>query len=157
MYLEFSLFNREVKWDGKTFKEMQNLKKLIIKKYFSYDFQPKDLFILKLPEYHHMSLKLNRLSKTNKFVSIKLKVLNFDYSNFLKEIFDVANFQTLQEFFFKDGENLVTVHSSVNLLNKLNAEDCNKLQSFSLAIKFPLLEKFFLFGCSSLKWKILSI
>ncbi|MED6113713.1 hypothetical protein PIB30_073394 [Stylosanthes scabra] len=78
----------EVKWDGTAFKEMENLKTLIVKngcfsrgpkhlpnslrvlewrrypsKCFPYDFHPKKLTILKLPEYLHLLTKLDSFSK----------------------------------------------------------------------------------------------
>ncbi|XP_057761742.1 TMV resistance protein N-like isoform X3 [Arachis stenosperma] len=172
IYLERDV---EVKWDGTTFKDMKNLKTLVIKngcfsespkhlpnslrvlewwkypsKYFPHDFQPKELSILKLPHNIYMPPKLDSLSK--KLVS--LKVLNFDYCNSLNEIVDVSNLQTLQEFSFKRCKNLVTVHSSVGFLSKLkilNAEYCCKLRNFPPTINLPSLEKLLLSGCSSLK------
>ncbi|XP_020958724.1 TMV resistance protein N isoform X1 [Arachis ipaensis] len=172
IYLERDV---EVKWDGTTFKDMKNLKTLVIKngcfsespkhlpnslrvlewwkypsKYFPHDFQPKELSILKLPHNIYMSPKLDILSK--KLVS--LKVLNFDYCNSLNEIVDVSNLQTLQEFSFRRCKNLVTVHSSVGFLPKLkilNAEYCCKLRSFPPTINLPSLEKLLLSHCSSLE------
>ncbi|MED6143190.1 hypothetical protein PIB30_004281 [Stylosanthes scabra] len=85
---------------------------------------------------------------------VTLKVLNFDYSDSLKEIPDVSSLQNLQELSFQRCRNLVTVHGSVGFLNKLttlNAAYCCKLRSFPLAIKLPSLEKLYLFGCSSLE------
>ncbi|XP_057761743.1 disease resistance protein Roq1-like [Arachis stenosperma] len=165
----------EVKWDGIAFKEMKNLKTLIIKngrfsrgpkhlpnslrvlewrrypsRYFPSNFNPEKLSILKLPDYLYMSPKLDSLSK----MLITLKVLNFDYSDSLKEIPDVPNLQTLEEFSFKGCSNLVGVHSSVGFLPKLkilNAEKCPKLRSFPPVINLPSLETLSLSGCSSLE------
>ncbi|MED6183282.1 hypothetical protein PIB30_036468 [Stylosanthes scabra] len=160
MYLEFPLFEQkrdedslkkkrnkdvEVKWDGKAFEDMQNLKTLIIKKW------PQELSILKLPNNIHLSPKLDSLSKK----LVTLKVLNFDYNDSLKEIADVSGLQTLEEFLFRGCKNLVTVHSSVSFLPKLkrlNAEHCNKLRTFPPAIKLPLLKDFSLSDCSSLEY-----
>ncbi|MED6161373.1 hypothetical protein PIB30_060186 [Stylosanthes scabra] len=168
----------EVKWDGKALKDMKNLKTLIVKngcfsespkhlpnslkvlewwrypsKYFPLDFQPKELSIFKLPDILFISPKLDSLSKASvKLVS--LKVLNFDYSDFIKEIPDVSGLQALQEISFRGCKNLVTVHSSVGFLGKLkmlNAEYCCKLRSFPPTIKLPSLEELILFGCSSLE------
>ncbi|XP_016203963.1 TMV resistance protein N-like [Arachis ipaensis] len=189
IYLEFPLLERkgdedsfekegnkdvEVKWDGTAFKEMKNLKTLIIKngcfsecpkylpnslrvlewwrfpsEWLPNDFQPKKLSILKLSNNLYLAHKLDSLAK--KLVS--LKVLNFDYNDSLKEIADVSSLQTLEEFSFRGCKNLVTVHSSVGFLSKLkrlNAEYCEKLRTFPAAIKLPLLKDFSLCGCSSL-------
>ncbi|KAL1356318.1 hypothetical protein HN51_008327 [Arachis hypogaea] len=176
--LEFPLLESEgdeVKWDGTALKKMKNLKTLIIKnghfsrgpkylpnslrvlewrrypsRYFLSNFDPKELSILKLPDYLYMSPKLDSLSK----MLITLKVLNFDYSNSLKEIPDVSNLQTLEEFSFEGCSNLVSIHSSVGFLPKLkilNAERCPKLRSFPPAINLASLEELHLSGCSSLE------
>ncbi|MED6224758.1 hypothetical protein PIB30_087254 [Stylosanthes scabra] len=95
---------------------------------------------------------LKVLENNQKLVS--LKVLNFDDSDSLKEIPDVSNLQTLQEFSFRRCRNLVTVHSSVGFLPNLkilNAEDCLKLKNFPPAIHLPSLEDLGLSGCSSLE------
>ncbi|MED6181139.1 hypothetical protein PIB30_016664 [Stylosanthes scabra] len=165
-----------VKWDGTAFKEMKNLKTLIIKngcfserpkhlpkslrvlewqkypsEYFPLDFQPEMLCILKLPDYVYPSPKLDSISK--KLVS--LKVLKFNGSNSLKEIPDVSSLHSLQELSFKGCRNLVTVDNSVGFLPKLkilNAEDCDKLSYFPPVIQLPSLEALFLSGCSSLEY-----
>ncbi|MED6112668.1 hypothetical protein PIB30_063664 [Stylosanthes scabra] len=190
IYLEFPFFRRErdedpmtkeeckdvkVKWDGAAFKEMKNLKTLIIKNgYFSrspkhlpnslrvmewwrypancfpYDFHPKKLTILKLPDYLHPIRELNSLSKG----LVTLTVLNFDYSKFLKEIPDVASLQNLQAISFVGCRNLVRVDSSVGFLPKLKilkANDCKKLSCFPPAINLPSLETLGLSGCRSLE------
>ncbi|QHO13861.1 disease resistance protein RPV1-like [Arachis hypogaea] len=84
-------------------------------KYLPYDFQPKELSILKLPYDFSVSTKLDNLFKN----FVKLKVLNFDCKNSLKEIPDVSSLQMLEELSFKKCPNLVTVHSSVGFLCKL--------------------------------------
>ncbi|QHO13863.1 hypothetical protein HN51_071273 [Arachis hypogaea] len=190
IHLEFPLFRKEggedpskkeknddveVKWDGTAFKEMKNLKTLIIKngrfsrgpkylpnslrvlewrrypsRYFPSNFNPEKLSILKLPDYLYMLPKLDSLSK----MLISLKVLNFDYSNSLKEIPDVSNLETLEEFSFEGCSNLVSVHSSVGFLPKLkilNAENCPQLRSFPPVINLPSLKTLGLSGCSSLE------
>ncbi|RYR07072.1 hypothetical protein Ahy_B05g074389 isoform C [Arachis hypogaea] len=108
------------------------------------------LSILKLPDYLYMLPKLDSLSK----MLISLKVLNFDYSNSLKEIPDVSNLETLEEFSFEGCSNLVSVHSSVGFLPKLkilNAENCPQLRSFPPVINLPSLKTLGLSGCSSLE------
>ncbi|MED6203786.1 hypothetical protein PIB30_002549 [Stylosanthes scabra] len=192
IYLEFPFFRRErdedpmtkekcedvqVKWDGTAFKEMTNLKTLIIKNgYFSRspkhlpnslrmlewwryparcfpnDFHPKKLTILMLPDYPHAIPELDSLSKAGGLDT--LTVLNFDKSEFLKEIPDVSSLQTLQELSFRECKNLVRVDSSVGFLPKLkilNAEYCEKLSCFPPAINLPLLETLKLSYCGSLE------
>ncbi|XLR24766.1 hypothetical protein S83_052666 [Arachis hypogaea] len=83
---------------------------------------------------------------------ITLKVLNFDSSDYLKEIPDISNLQTLEEFSFERCNNLVSVHSSVGFLPKLkilNAGKCPKLRSFPPVINLPLLKTLGLSGCLS--------
>ncbi|MED6203788.1 hypothetical protein PIB30_002551 [Stylosanthes scabra] len=163
LYLEFPFFRRErdedpmtkekcedvqVTWDGTAFKEMKNLKTLIIKNgYFSRspkhlpnslrvlewwryparcfpnDFHPKKLSILKLPDYPHAIPELDSLSKGLD----TLTVLNFDY---------------------------IRVDSSIGFLPKLktlNADYCEKLSCFPPAINLPSLEILGLSGCQSLE------
>ncbi|MED6143249.1 hypothetical protein PIB30_004335 [Stylosanthes scabra] len=179
IYLEFPLLERKViKWDGKAFKEMTNLKTLIIKngwfssapkylrnslrvlewweypsKDFPYDFQPKELSILKLPHSLCMSPMLDSLTKASELAS--LNVLNFDYNDSLREIPDVSSLQSLQELSFKECSNLIKVHNSVGFLPKLktlNAYGCCKLRSFPTTMTLPLLEDLRLSFCSSLEY-----
>ncbi|MED6203780.1 hypothetical protein PIB30_002544 [Stylosanthes scabra] len=190
IYLEFPFSRRErdedpmteekcedvqVKWDGTAFKEMKNLKTLIIKngyfsrspkhlpnslrvlewwrypaKCFPHDFHPKKLTILKLPDYLHPIRELDSLSQG----LVTLKVLNFDYSKYLKEIPDVSSLQTLQELSFRECKNLVRVDSSVGFLPKLkilSAQYCKKLSCFPSAINLPSLKTLSLYGCQSLE------
>ncbi|XLS95272.1 hypothetical protein HN51_071280 [Arachis hypogaea] len=190
IYLEFPVLEREgdedsfekeenkdveVKWDGTAFKEMKNLKTLIIKngcfskcpknlpnslrvlewwrypsEWLPNDFQPKKLSILKLLNNLYLAHKLDSLSK----MLISLKVLKFDYSDSLKKIPDVSNLQLLEEFSCVRCSNLVSVDSSVGFLPKLkilNAAFCFKLRSFPPVINLASLEELVLFGCSSLE------
>ncbi|XLR24751.1 hypothetical protein S83_052651 [Arachis hypogaea] len=160
----------QVEWDGLAFKDMVNLKTLIIKngsfsegpkylpnnlrvldwrryplKGFPDDFQPKHLCMLKLPEYLFESYKLDSLSKN----LASLNVLNFENSEYLKEIPDVSGLLTLQKLSFSGCKNLTTVHNSVGILNNLKvlkAEDCESLRTFP-SINLPSLEILMLSGC----------
>ncbi|MED6120211.1 hypothetical protein PIB30_019004 [Stylosanthes scabra] len=119
-------------------------------KYFPSDFHPKKLSILKLPNSLFMSCKLDSLF-TKKLVA--LKVLNFDNSDFLKEIPDVSNLPSLEELSFRGCNNLTRIHSSAGFLGKLkilNAEHCHKLRSFP-SMNLPSLKILLLSGCSSLE------
>ncbi|MED6203785.1 hypothetical protein PIB30_002548 [Stylosanthes scabra] len=190
IYLKFPFFGRErdedpitkekckdvqVKWDGIAFKEMKNLKTLIIKNgYFSLspknlpdslrvlewwrypancfpdDFHPKKLSILKLPHYLHPIPELDSLSKE----LVTLKVLKFDCSEFLKEIPNMSSLPILQKLSFSGCKNLVRVDNSVGFLPKLkilNASYCEKLSWFPAAINLPSLETLHLSGCRSLE------
>ncbi|QHO13870.1 TMV resistance protein N [Arachis hypogaea] len=190
IYLEFPLLEREgdedsfekeenkdveVKWDGTAFKEMKNLKTLIIKngcfskcpknlpnslrvlewwrypsEWLPNDFQPKKLSILKLLNNLYLAHKLDSLSK----MLISLKVLKFDYSDSLKKIPDVSNLQLLEEFSCVRCSNLVSVDSSVGFLPKLKILDtafCFELRSFPPVINLPSLEELVLLGCLSLE------
>ncbi|MED6183284.1 hypothetical protein PIB30_036470 [Stylosanthes scabra] len=168
IYLEFPSFkDAEVKWDGTAFKEMKNLKTLIIKngcfskspkhlpnslrvlewrkypsEYFPPDFQPEMLCILKLPDYVYPLPKLDSLSKASKLVS-------------LKEIPDLSGLHSLQELSLEGCRNLVTVDNSVGFLPKLqilNAYGCEELSYFPPVIQLPSLEDLYLSGCSSLEY-----
>ncbi|MED6147321.1 hypothetical protein PIB30_043089 [Stylosanthes scabra] len=115
-----------------------------------YDFQPKELSILKFPHSLCMTPMLNSLTKE----LVSLNVLNFDYSYSLKEIPDVSSLQSLQELSFKECSNLIEVHNSVGFLPRLkilNAYGCRKLRSFPTTNTLPLLEDLRLCFCSSLE------
>ena len=73
---------------------------------------------------------------------MNLKVLNFDFNKCLTQIPDVSSLPNLEKLSFQECENLITVHNSVGLLDKLkflNAFDCRKLRSFP-PINCPLLK-----------------
>ncbi|XP_052117971.1 disease resistance protein RPV1-like [Arachis duranensis] len=191
----------QVEWDGLAFKDMVNLKTLIIKngsfskgpkylpnnlrvldwrrsplKGFPDDFQPKHLCMLKLPDYLFKSCNLPKHSsghpkklsilklpyylfkKSYKLDSLfknlaSLNVLNFDNSEYLKEIPDVSGLLTLQKLSFSGCKNLIRVHNSVGILNNLKvlkAEDCQSLRTFP-SINLPSLEILMLSGCNRLE------
>ncbi|XLR65870.1 hypothetical protein S83_016542, partial [Arachis hypogaea] len=97
----------EVKWDGTAFKQMKNLKILIIKnEFWNGGGILQSVFPLILIQ--------------NSFPYLSCLIIPTCYpswiaypSDFLKEILDVSNLQTLEEFSFKRYCNLVLVHSSV--------------------------------------------
>ncbi|MED6183285.1 hypothetical protein PIB30_036471 [Stylosanthes scabra] len=166
----------KVEWDGKAFKKMKNLKTLIIKnghfsegprhfpnslrvlEWWGYpseclpsSFHPKKLSIFKLPYNGFLSPYLASLLKARKFATIK--VLNFDYNKYLTQLPDVSGLPNLQKLSFEYCENLISVHNSVGLLEKLkslSAYSCRKLTSFP-CINLPSLEELILSGCSSLE------
>ncbi|CAJ2666379.1 unnamed protein product [Trifolium pratense] len=172
--LDFPNFEEVVEWDGKAFKEMKNLKILIIRvggfsrgpdhlpnslrvlEWWGYpspslpsNFHPKKLVILELPQSCLMSLDL--LIPKKKFVN--MRVLNFDDCEFITEIPDVSGAPNLEELSFGDCKNLIKIHESVGFLNKLkmlNADGCSRLGTFP-PIKLSSLEKLKLSSCHSLK------
>ncbi|XP_057446770.1 disease resistance protein Roq1-like isoform X2 [Lotus japonicus] len=174
IYLHSLSIEVAVDWNGKAFRKMKSLKTLIIKsgrfsegpkylpsslrvlewqgypsQYFPSDFNPKKLTICKLSNSCFTSFELAGLLN-KKFVN--LKVLNFDYCDYLTEIPDVSGLN-LEELSFECCENLITIHTSVGFLNKLrilNAKGCSKLKSFP-AIKLTSLERLELSHCKSLK------
>ncbi|XP_061348635.1 disease resistance protein Roq1-like isoform X2 [Gastrolobium bilobum] len=172
--LDFLKFEEVVEWDGNAFKEMKNLKTLIIRKgYFSEgpkhlpnslrvlewwrypspslpsNFHQKKLVILKLPQSHSISIHL--LMSNKEFVN--MTVLNFDYCQCITEIPDVSGVPNLEELSFGHCENLIKIHKSVGFLNKLkilDAEGCKKFKSFP-PIKLTSLEELHLSCCPSLE------
>ncbi|XP_061348631.1 disease resistance protein Roq1-like [Gastrolobium bilobum] len=172
--LDFLKFEEVVEWDGNAFKEMKNLKTLIIRKgcfsegpkhlpnslrvleWWRYpspslpsNFHQKKLVILKLPQSHSISIHL--LMSNKEFVNMRL--LNFDYCKCITEIPDVSGVPNLEELSFRFCENLIKIHKSVGLLNKikiLNADGCEKFRSFP-PIRLTSLEKLQLSFCPSLE------
>ena len=84
---------------------------------------------------------------------MNLRVLNFDYCEFLEQIPDVSIVPNLEELSFCGCQNLIEVHESVGLLNKLRILDaygCCELRSFP-ALMLPSLEELYLSYCLSLE------
>lgn len=62
-----------------------------------------------------------------------MKVLKFDNCAYLTKISNLSSLPNLENFSFENCENLITIHTSIGLLNKLeflNAGGCIKLKSF---------------------------
>jgi Leucine-rich repeat (LRR) protein len=79
--------------------------------------------------------------------------LNFDEANSLTDIPDVSSLLNLEEFSFKNCKNLITIHKSVGLLDKLKvlkARGCINLRRFP-PIKLMSLENLNLSICLNLK------
>jgi hypothetical protein len=82
-----------------------------------------------------------------------IKVLKFDNCEYLREISDVSCLPNLENFSFENCENLVTIHNSIGLLNKLeflNGSGCIKLKSFP-PLNLVSLKKLILSHCKSLQ------
>ncbi|XP_061356990.1 disease resistance protein Roq1-like [Gastrolobium bilobum] len=174
IYLHFPKFEEVVKWDGKAFKKMTNLKTLIIKNgHFSEapkqfpkclrvlewwrfpsqslpsNLHPTNLAIFRLPGSSLMLLELAKFLK--KFMNIR--VLDFSKCECITEIPDVSGVPNLEKISVKECVNLTKVHESVGFLDKLkflNAFGCRKLRSFP-PIKLTSLKELELSYCSSLE------
>jgi Leucine-rich repeat (LRR) protein len=84
---------------------------------------------------------------------LNVKILNFDEANSLTDIPDVSSLLNLEEFSFKNCKNLITIHKSVGLLDKLkvlSAYGCINLRRFP-PIKLMSLEHLHLSYCLNLK------
>lgn len=82
-----------------------------------------------------------------------MKVLNLDECKYLRQIHDVSSLPNLEKLSLQNCENLITIHDSVGLLDKLkilNAWVCNKLRSFP-PMKLTSLQQLELSYCHSLK------
>ncbi|KAG2668410.1 hypothetical protein I3760_15G159400 [Carya illinoinensis] len=83
-----------------------------------------ELVILRMPGSHIQKIR---------FEFKNLMVMNFRGCEFLTKISDISKCSNLQQMDFKDCKNLVKVHKSVALLDKLvrlNLSGCNNLKSF---------------------------
>ncbi|XP_020223697.1 TMV resistance protein N isoform X2 [Cajanus cajan] len=166
----------EVEWNGMGFKEMTNLKTLIIRdaiftngpkhlpnslrvlewwRYPSsslpFEFHPKKLVILRLPYSCFCSRSLDLFMSKKMFVNTR--VLNFNGCHYITEIPDVCGVPNLQELSFRYCENLIKIHESVGFLDKLktlDADGCSKLRSFP-PIKLTSLQELCLTCCPSLE------
>ncbi|XP_042960938.1 disease resistance protein RPV1-like [Carya illinoinensis] len=87
-------------------------------------FRGDKLLILRMPSSHIQKIR---------FKFKNLMVMNFRGCEFLTKISDISKCSNLQQMDFKDCKNLVKVHKSVALLDKLvrlNLSGCNNLKSF---------------------------
>ncbi|CAK8564578.1 unnamed protein product [Lathyrus sativus] len=163
---------RKVKWCGKAFGQMKNLRILIIRNgrfsqgpqilpnslkvldWSGYqssslpsDFNPKNLAILNLPE-----------SCLKQFESFKafemLNFLDFEGCNFLTEIPSLSRVPNLGALCVDNCTNLNRIHESVGFLDRLvllSAQGCNQLENLVPKINLPSLETLDLRGCSRLE------
>lgn len=80
--------------------------------------------------------------------------MKFKNCNFLRQVPDLSGVPNLTELWLNDCPNLIEIHDSVRLLDKLrrlSAKRCTKLRTLPRAIKWTSLECLELFGCSSLQ------
>ncbi|XP_061355776.1 disease resistance protein Roq1-like [Gastrolobium bilobum] len=161
----------EVKWSGKAFEKMKNLRILIIRDarfsrgpqnlpnslrvldWSGYpslslpsDFNPKNLVILSLPE---SCLKLFRPLK----VFESLNFMDFEDCKFLTELPSLSGVPNLGALHLDNCTNLITIHGSVGFLDRLvslSAQGCTQLEILVPSINLTSLETLDLRGCSRL-------
>ncbi|CAL5185990.1 unnamed protein product [Lathyrus oleraceus] len=152
IYLNFPPREAIIDWNGNAFKKMKNLKTLIIKNgRFSKGSRhlPSGLRVLEWPRYPLGCIPFSISNKTFE----KMKILKFDYCEYLTDISDVSCLPNLEIFSFKNCENLISIDESIGFLDKLqilNAEGCDKLSSFP-PLKLNSLLELELSLCTSLK------
>ncbi|KAL5079381.1 hypothetical protein RYX36_007802 [Vicia faba] len=141
-----------IDWNGMAFGKMKRLTTLIIKSdnfsKGSIDF-PSNLRVLKWQKYHSQCIPYCFFNK----MFVNIKVLKFDNCEYLTQISDVSCLPNLESFSFENCENLITIHSSIGLLNKLeflNVTGCIKLKSFP-PLMLASLKKLKLSHCKSLQ------
>ncbi|KAK7291279.1 hypothetical protein RIF29_06288 [Crotalaria pallida] len=167
-------YTRIEEWDGKAFKKMENLKTLIVEGHcfvgvpqhlpnslrvlewerypspsLPFGSHPEKLTILKLRKSCLTSLGLFKIEK--KFLN--MRVLEFNYSNYITQIPDLSGVPNLEELTFGGCGNLIKIDESVGFLDKLrilNAGGCCKLRYFP-PLKLTSLEKLNLYNCRSLE------
>ncbi|XP_024632747.1 TMV resistance protein N [Medicago truncatula] len=164
--------DKEVRWSGKAFKKMKNLKILIIRSarfskdpqklpnslrvldWSGYpsqslpsDFNPKNLMILSLHESCLISFKPIKAFES-------LSFLDFDGCKLLTELPSLSGLVNLWALCLDDCTNLITIHNSVGFLNKLvllSTQRCTQLELLVPTINLPSLETLDMRGCSRLK------
>ncbi|RHN65880.1 putative TIR domain, winged helix-turn-helix DNA-binding domain-containing protein [Medicago truncatula] len=164
--------DRKVKWCGKAFGQMKNLRILIIRNArFSRgpqilpnslrvldwsghessslpsDFNPKNLVLLSLRESCLKRFKLLNVFET-------LIFLDFEDCKFLTEIPSLSRVPNLGSLCLDYCTNLFRIHDSVGFLDKLvllSAKRCIQLQSLVPCMNLPSLETLDLTGCSRLE------
>ncbi|XP_058782628.1 probable WRKY transcription factor 19 [Vicia villosa] len=164
--------DRKVKWCGKAFGQMKNLKILIIRNgrfpqspqilpnslkvldWSGYqssslpsDFNPKNLAMLNLPEScfkHFDSFKVFKM----------FNFLDFEGCEFLTEIPSLSGVPNLGGLCVDYCTNLNRIHESVGFLDRLvllSAQGCTQLETLVHFINLPSLETLDLRGCSCLE------
>ncbi|KEH26858.1 disease resistance protein (TIR-NBS-LRR class) [Medicago truncatula] len=171
IYMNFPSEESVIDKKGKAFKKMTRLKTLIIENgHFSkgLNYLPSSLRVLKLRGCLSESLLSCSLSKASEITSFSyciylliyndfnfqnMKVLTLDKCEYLTHIPDVSGLQNLEKFSFAYCRKLITIHNSIGHLNKLerlNAFDCSKLESFP-PLGLASLNELNLSHCGSLK------
>ncbi|XP_028785245.1 disease resistance-like protein DSC1 [Neltuma alba] len=165
--------HEEVEWSGIAFEKMNNLRILIVRKaQFSIGprYLPNSLRWLEWQGYPSAELPPN--FSPNKLVVFKLccspfrleepfkrfeylSCMNFSHCEFITEVPNMSQFQSLRKLLFRDCYNLIKVHDSVGSLSKLVELDvggCVKLTSFPHEINMPSLQSIDMSHCKSLDY-----
>ncbi|XP_028769761.1 TMV resistance protein N-like [Neltuma alba] len=165
--------HEEVEWSGIAFEKMNNLRILIVRKaQFSIGprYLPNSLRWLEWQGYPFTELPPN--FSPNKLVVFKLcfspfrleepfkrfeylTCMNFSHCEFITEVPNMSQFQSLRKLLFRDCYNLIKVHDSVGSLSKLVELDvggCVKLTSFPHEINMPSLQSIDMSHCKSLDY-----
>ncbi|XP_059665291.1 disease resistance protein RUN1-like [Cornus florida] len=112
------------------------------------NFHPENLVQLHLPR-----SQIQQIPMDIKFIGM-LKHLNFGGSPYLKKIPDLSNFPLLEELNLQCCKNLVEIHLSSGVHERLvsvNLRRCKKLSRLPRSIKLKILKHFYLSGCSKLE------
>ncbi|RHN52279.1 putative TIR domain, P-loop containing nucleoside triphosphate hydrolase [Medicago truncatula] len=151
IYLKYDSTARETEWDRMACKKMTNLKTLIIDDYkFSGGpgYLPSSLRYWK---WRFCPLKSPSCISSKEFNYMKVLIL--DLCEYLTHIPDVSGLRNLEKCSFRECHSLITIHSSIGHLNKLeilNAYGCLELEHFP-PLQLPSLKKFEISYCESLK------
>ncbi|KAK2419789.1 disease resistance protein RUN1 [Trifolium repens] len=152
IYLDCPSKEVVINWNGEGFEKMTNLKTLVIKNAnFSKASQylPSSLRVLEWDNYPSSSTPFSIMNKKLE----NMKVLKFDNCKYLTKISNVSCLPNLEEFSFKNCENLITIDNSIGFLSKLkllNAKGCTELRSFP-PLKLPSLIDMDISCCKSLQ------
>ncbi|XP_054779034.1 disease resistance protein RUN1-like isoform X2 [Prosopis cineraria] len=161
-----------VEWSGLAFEKMNNLKILIVRnaqfstspRYF-----PNSLRLLDWEGYPSMTLppdfspaklvcfKLYRslFSLEEPFKFEHVTHMDFSHCEFIAEVPDMSQFQSLRRLLFQGCRNLIKVHDSVGSLSRLvrlDVSECTKLTIFPHEINMPSLQELNLRECKSLDY-----
>ncbi|XP_020236375.1 TMV resistance protein N isoform X1 [Cajanus cajan] len=167
--------SKDVRWNGSELKKMTNLKILTIENaYFSRgpEHLPNSLRVLKWwgypsqslpPEFDPKRLVMVDLSMSCNFLGKQLEHMKFESLSemvlrgcrFMKKVPDMSGAQNLMKLCLDHCKNLVEVHDSVGLLDKLTrftAIGCTNLRFLPHNFKLTSLEHLSLRKCSSLHY-----
>ncbi|KAI9086121.1 hypothetical protein K1719_031842 [Acacia pycnantha] len=163
----------EVKWNGTAFEKINNLRILIVRNaQFSTGpkYLPNSLRWLEWERYP--SAKLPPNFSPNKLVLLKLPCspfrleepfkrfecltcMNFSHCEFITEVPDMSQFQSLRRLLLEECKNLIKIHHSVGYLSMLidlDVSGCVKLTGFPHEINMPSLQVIYLGNCKSLDY-----
>ncbi|XP_027359978.1 TMV resistance protein N-like [Abrus precatorius] len=167
------LKDKEVKWNGKALKKMENLKILVIENgSFSRgpSYLPKSLRVLKWCGYPEPSLPAHFDPKNLAILDLSMGFFSFDNQlimkfksltemklsgcQFLNQVPNLSGAQNLKKLHLDNCKNLVEVHDSIGFLDKLedlNLNYCSSLKVLPQGIYLTSLKTLSLRYCTALK------